>query len=296
MIISGELEVLKGKPPTTKRLGFLSDGSFFGEAAVLASARREEMRTRTVRAVTDSELCFLTHDDILTLNAKYPELKARLARFEKVGQMRLTAKNQVKLFGKASGALMRSYSQDFRDVREVVQQHRSRAGLTPRASLAQQSERSQLDRTVSAEPEPGGDGQQSRGQQVLGGDDGVLEEEEEASSFPSMTEIRAALKLKKMATNARARVLMQRKDRLAPLEGAMTRSSTDAEKAVAAASNPVVAADESGGAPATATQAAISALNDKVERLESKLETKLDTLLWHLQKLGSGASSSGPSS
>jgi hypothetical protein len=295
MIISGELEVLKGKPPTTKRLGFLSDGSFFGEAAVLASARREEMRTRTVRAVTDSELCFLTHDDILTLNAKYPELKARLARFEKVGQMRLTAKNQVKLFGKASGALMRSYSQDFRDVREVVQQHRSRAGLTPRASLAQQSERSQLDRTVSAEPEPGGDGQQSRGQQ-LGGDDGVLEEEEEASSFPSMTEIRAALKLKKMATNARARVLMQRKDRLAPLEGAMTRSSTDAEKAVAAASNPVVAADESGGAPATATQAAISALNDKVERLESKLETKLDTLLWHLQKLGSGASSSGPSS
>ena len=49
MILSGELEVRQGNP--AKRLGFLSEGSFFGEAAVLATGSGAELRTRTVVAV-----------------------------------------------------------------------------------------------------------------------------------------------------------------------------------------------------------------------------------------------------
>ena len=42
------------------RLGFLSEGSFFGEAAVL-TLEPSVVRTRTVTAVISSELCFITN-------------------------------------------------------------------------------------------------------------------------------------------------------------------------------------------------------------------------------------------
>ena len=36
--------------------------------------------------MTDSELCFLTRDDVNSLRREYPELDARLQRFAQVGK------------------------------------------------------------------------------------------------------------------------------------------------------------------------------------------------------------------
>jgi CRP-like cAMP-binding protein len=44
-----------------------------------------ELRVRTVRAVTDVELAYLTRDDVHSLKNQYSELKARLLRFERCG-------------------------------------------------------------------------------------------------------------------------------------------------------------------------------------------------------------------
>ena len=97
MVISGELEVLQNE----QRLGFLSEGSFFGEGAVLCTDYKNEVRTRTVVAATDSELCYLTYEDLDELKEEYAELKARLARFSSIGQMRLTGKKGKAFFGDA---------------------------------------------------------------------------------------------------------------------------------------------------------------------------------------------------
>ena len=42
-----------------KLLLMLSEGSFFGEQAILNSAGESDARIRTVKAVTDCELCFI---------------------------------------------------------------------------------------------------------------------------------------------------------------------------------------------------------------------------------------------
>ena len=61
--MSGELEVFRGVGDEPRvRLGFLTPGAFFGEAAIFAGGA--EVRTRTVVAVTDSDLCFLTREEI----------------------------------------------------------------------------------------------------------------------------------------------------------------------------------------------------------------------------------------
>ena len=66
-----------------QRLGFLSEGAFFGEAPVLAAKDDTfmQLRKRTVRAVTTSELCFLTRGDVGKVCDDYPELLARILRF-----------------------------------------------------------------------------------------------------------------------------------------------------------------------------------------------------------------------
>ena len=65
-LMTGELEVFQNdKNKVPQRLGFLSEGSFFGEAAVLADESGRELRRRTLRAVTDSELCFITRESFL---------------------------------------------------------------------------------------------------------------------------------------------------------------------------------------------------------------------------------------
>ena len=57
--------LVSGEEPTV-RLGFLSEGSFFGEAAVL-SLEPSVIRTRTVASVVSSELCFITKKDMKLL-------------------------------------------------------------------------------------------------------------------------------------------------------------------------------------------------------------------------------------
>jgi len=134
MLMSGELEVFVNSTesngvdgaPKKERLGFLSEGSFFGEAAVLADESGRELRRRTLCAVTDSELCFLTREDIVTLRAEYPELDARLKRFVNVGSIRLTKKNAIgKLFPEMSSSAIQARSQAEGEQRKMMSQYAS---------------------------------------------------------------------------------------------------------------------------------------------------------------------------
>ena len=52
---------------------------------MLADHAGAEIRMRTVRAVTDCELCFLTKDAVATWRARYPELDLRFRRFSRIG-------------------------------------------------------------------------------------------------------------------------------------------------------------------------------------------------------------------
>merc|ERR1712195_103975 len=84
MLISGECEVSEQRGKETMRLGFLCEGAFFGETPVLAAAEEPgiQIRMRTVRAVTDIELIYLTRDSVQHVCTQYPELRARMTRFE----------------------------------------------------------------------------------------------------------------------------------------------------------------------------------------------------------------------
>eukprot|EP01043_Picozoa_sp_COSAG02_P018984 COSAG02_NODE_901_length_16056_cov_52.549477_10_plen_716_part_00 len=76
IVIAGELEITAGG----QRLGFISDGGFFGETPILEASAHAEVRRRTVTAVTSCKLCFLHADDVDKVKAKYPELSLRLLR------------------------------------------------------------------------------------------------------------------------------------------------------------------------------------------------------------------------
>ena len=97
MLITGEVEVserrrlkrgAKATGDDTVRLGFLSEGAFFGEAPVLGWRGEPglELRIRTVRAVTDVELCYITRDDVHELSDQYTELRSRMNRFGNSGR------------------------------------------------------------------------------------------------------------------------------------------------------------------------------------------------------------------
>ena len=77
MLIQGELEVTQDGA----RLGFLSDGAFFGEVPLLDTGSPDsEVRSRTVVTMTDSKLCFIKLEKIMSLRRQYPELDLRLIR------------------------------------------------------------------------------------------------------------------------------------------------------------------------------------------------------------------------
>ena len=67
------------------RMGFLGEGAFFGEPAVLSDSSGSETRSRTVVAVTQCELCFLTKGSMAMLRKQYPELDGRMMRFQRAG-------------------------------------------------------------------------------------------------------------------------------------------------------------------------------------------------------------------
>ena len=116
MLMKGELEVYQGNPPT--RLGFLAEGSFFGESAILDSSG-SDIRTRTVVAVSDCELCFITRDDIQMIGSMYPELEARLRRFKTIGKRRLNTKGLKQVDREA----LKEYASTFKEMRAEVQRH-----------------------------------------------------------------------------------------------------------------------------------------------------------------------------
>ena len=98
MVLKGEVEVSQRRGSEVVRLGFLAEGAFFGEAPVLGWLGEPgvELRMRTVRAVTDVELIYLSRDDVSTLCEQYAELRARMSRFEKSGRI-LTKKTLRKI-------------------------------------------------------------------------------------------------------------------------------------------------------------------------------------------------------
>ena len=80
MLLSGEVEVSKGRGNEKRRLGFLSEGAFFGENPVLADGEGTEIRSRTVTAVTECKLCYLFKEDLAGLMQEYPAFAFRVQR------------------------------------------------------------------------------------------------------------------------------------------------------------------------------------------------------------------------
>ena len=91
-LMTGEVEM----SVNGTRLGFLAEGAFFGELAVLSHSSNAEKRVRTVRAVTKCELCFLTRGSLTALRARYAELNARIIRFARAG-VRMNRKERAKV-------------------------------------------------------------------------------------------------------------------------------------------------------------------------------------------------------
>ena len=91
-IMMGEFEVLVDG----HRIGFLGQGAFFGENAIIEAVGRKpgmgsEIRMRTMRASADSELGLMSNKQILILCDEFPELEIRLQAFRKAG-MKLSDK------------------------------------------------------------------------------------------------------------------------------------------------------------------------------------------------------------
>ena len=64
-------------------LGQLSDGSFFGEMAILTHGGRESIRKRTATASSTCDLCFLGRETVAVLCLDCPELRENIERFAK---------------------------------------------------------------------------------------------------------------------------------------------------------------------------------------------------------------------
>ncbi len=90
ILITGELEITADGV----RLGFLSDGAFFGETPLLDRSSEAERRRRTVTAMIECKLCFIARDSLYKILPKYPELALKLKRCSRFN------KNQVNKKGK----------------------------------------------------------------------------------------------------------------------------------------------------------------------------------------------------
>ena len=89
VLLSGELKVSEADadgPDGLRFLGYLAEGSFFGEVPLLSEyVSGSEVRKRTVQAVTESRLCYISQETITDMRRRFPELDARLRRFAFVG-------------------------------------------------------------------------------------------------------------------------------------------------------------------------------------------------------------------
>jgi CRP-like cAMP-binding protein len=125
VLISGELEITAGG----ERLGFLSDGSFFGETPILDQAASAEVRRRTVTAMVDSKLCFIHKDAVKGLAARYPELALRLKRMAR-GEAKSKKKGRK---------LQEALDKAFNVLPSVARGSNDRSSTTPRDSAAHTS-------------------------------------------------------------------------------------------------------------------------------------------------------------
>ena len=128
MLITGEVEVSERRMQETVRLGFLSEGAFFGEAPVLGWRGEPglELRMRTVRAVTDVELCYITRDDVHELSDQYTELRSRMNRFGNSGRT-ITKKTLRKI--DLTESELKELSSGFKDKVETAEQVRAKEHL-----------------------------------------------------------------------------------------------------------------------------------------------------------------------
>jgi len=96
LVMKGEVEVKHAG--TT--LGFLSEGSFFGESPVLADDQEPGslIRSRTIVAVTDCDMCYLTRDSVQGLMLEYPELEKRIKSLAHFGR----SNSQSKIWARVS--------------------------------------------------------------------------------------------------------------------------------------------------------------------------------------------------
>jgi hypothetical protein len=74
--------LLKSKSPVL----FGQDGAFFGESALVGAGagQRGARRLRTVTAVSDCDLCYLTEKRFRKLEAEHPEISVKLHKFAKL--------------------------------------------------------------------------------------------------------------------------------------------------------------------------------------------------------------------
>ena len=79
LIMKGTVAISKGG----QVLGQLSDGSFFGEMAILTHGGRESIRKRTATASSTCDLCFLGRETVAVLCLDCPELRENIERFAK---------------------------------------------------------------------------------------------------------------------------------------------------------------------------------------------------------------------
>merc|ERR550537_805184 len=134
IVMSGEVEVsekrLTGNPEDPVeiiRLGFLSEGAFFGEAPLLGLTETSlELRTRTVTAVRSCEVCFLTRDAVTSLYGSYPELQARMMRFASSGRV-LDERSLQKL--DLSRPDIEEFSKEYKDQLKLAHQIREKNNL-----------------------------------------------------------------------------------------------------------------------------------------------------------------------
>lgn len=87
LVVGGEVEV----SCDGERLGFLSQGAFFGERPLIDSlsgsgGTGSSIRTRTVRTLCRCDLGVIYLEDVDSIVARYPELKIRLRMFGLVGK------------------------------------------------------------------------------------------------------------------------------------------------------------------------------------------------------------------
>lgn len=157
MLLSGELEIthINGLGQS-ERLGFLSDGAFFGallrvahyhpqwtigpirtssqrdlempfaaagETPILDNTSAAEIRRRTVTAVTDCKLCFISKKNMVSLKEIYPELALRLMRCTRTEKGRVNKKSKKYRAALGAAGITKFATQSFQEQKALKEKN-----------------------------------------------------------------------------------------------------------------------------------------------------------------------------